>query len=155
MTFQILPLDPAPFSHLFGAGGAALETAGAIAYVADSKPGFPCRISLRDAEPGTRLYLVNHEHLRAASPYRSAHAIFVAEGAEAAQLEPGDVPEMIASRMVSVRAFDTGGMMLDAELVQGADVGATLGRLLRLDGAAEAHIHSATRGCYLARAIPI
>lgn len=153
MTFQILPLDPAAFLHLFGASAATLEAAGAIAYQVDEKPGFPCRVSLEDAAPGGRCLLVNYEHLAVATPYRSAHAIFVVEGAEAVQLAPGTVPEMIASRMVSVRAFDATGMMLHAELAQGTDVAATLERLLGLEGAAQAHIHSATRGCYMARAV--
>lgn len=155
MTFQILPLDPAPFSHLFGASDDALEAAGAIAYEVDAQPGFPCRVSLEDAAPGGRCLLVNYEHLAVATPFRSAHAIFVLDGAQAAEIAPGDVPQMISSRMVSVRAFDGGGMMLDAELSAGADVWAALTRLLRLDGAAQAHIHSAARGCYLARAVPI
>ena len=51
--------------------------------------------------------------------------------------------------------YDGQGMMLDAELVEGSYVGTTLERLLGLDGAAEAHIHSGARGCYLARAVPI
>lgn len=155
MTFQILPLDPAPFSHLSGCDAGALANLRVVPYEANSKPGFPCRVSLVDAEPGTRLFLINHEHLPAASPYRSAHAIFVAEGAQAAQIEPGAVPQMIASRMVSVRVFDGAGMMLDAELVDGKETAAALTRLLGLEGAAEAHIHSAARGCYLAKAISI
>lgn len=153
MTFQILPLPPSQFSHLFGADEAALEAAGAVPYVADSKPGFPCRISLEDAEPGERLLLVNYEHMTAATPYRSAHAIYVRDGARGAQVRPGEVPDMVASRLLSVRAFDASGMMLDAQVTEGSGAAQVFDRLLGLDGAAWLHVHSAARGCYLAKVV--
>lgn len=153
MSFQILPLDAAPFSHLFGASDAQLEAAGAIPYVADNKPGFPCRISLEDAQVGERCLLINHEHLVTASPYRSAHALFVRDGAKAADVAPDEVPDMIARRMLSMRAFDAGGMMLDAEVVDGKGAREVFERFLALEGADQLHIHSAARGCYLAKVI--
>lgn len=157
MTFQIQPLPASHFSHLSGASDAALEAAGAIVYVADSKPGFPCRVSLEDAEPGERLLLVNYEHMALPTPYRSAHAIFVREGALVgggqARPEPGEVPDMIASRMLSVRAFDASGMMLDAEATGGGEAGQVFERLLAVEGAAWLHVHSAARGCYLAKVV--
>jgi hypothetical protein len=36
--------------------------------------GFPCRVSLVDAEIGESVLLVNYEHLPAASPYRMRYA---------------------------------------------------------------------------------
>ena len=42
--------------------------------MADRKPGFPCRVSLVDAEIGESVLLVNYEHLPAASPYRMRYA---------------------------------------------------------------------------------
>lgn len=153
MTLQIQPLPASHFSHLNGASDAALRDAGAIAYVADSKPGFPCRVSLEDAEPGERLLLVNYEHMALPTPYRSAHAIFVREGAEPARPEPGEVPDMIASRMLSVRAFDASGMMLDAAVTDGSEAGQVFERLLALEGTAWLHVHSATRGCYMAKVV--
>ncbi len=81
MTFQILPLEASQISNLCGASDAQLEAAGAIVFVEDGAPGFPCRISLRNSLPGERLFLINFEHLTTTSPYRSSHAIFVGEGA--------------------------------------------------------------------------
>ena len=153
MSFQILALDPAPFLPLFGADEATLVAAGAVPCVADAKPGFPCRVSLQDAEPGTRLLLLNHTHLDCASPYRASHAIFVAEGAEQAQPAAGSVPEMIRSRLLSIRSFDKDAMMLDADVCAGDGAAELIDRLLEDEQAVEVHIHTARRGCLLARAV--
>ena len=50
----------------------------------DATPGYPDRIEMRDCVAGETVLLVNYEHLPVASPYRSAHAIFVREGAREA-----------------------------------------------------------------------
>src|ERR1700733_13388258 len=50
-------------------------------YIADKKPGYPCRVGLVDAEIGESLLLVNFAHLRSSSPYRSVGPIFVRESA--------------------------------------------------------------------------
>jgi hypothetical protein len=81
MSFVISGLAPGPFRHLFGLSDAMLAEVQVVRMIADAKPGFPCRITLEDAEPGEALLLVNYEHLPVATPYRSAHAIFVREGA--------------------------------------------------------------------------
>jgi hypothetical protein len=49
--------------------------------VADEKPGFPCRVTLVDAEIGESVFLLNFEHLPGLSPYRSVGPIFVRESA--------------------------------------------------------------------------
>ena len=79
------------------------------------------------------------------------HAIFVQDGAE--EVHPGvdEVPEVIASRMLSVRAFSEAGQMLDAAVVSGREAGPTFERLLAVPGAAYLHVHNAGRGCYAAR----
>jgi Protein of unknown function (DUF1203) len=149
--FQISPLPSSKFQHLFGLSDDKLRERGVVPAVADSKPGFPCRVSLRDAEPGTRLLLLNYEHQSAATPYRSAHAIYVADGAEEARLEPGEIPEQMRSRLLSVRAFSAEGMLIDADVTEGARVGELFARMLSNPGAAYLHAHYAKFGCYAAR----
>jgi hypothetical protein len=151
MSFQISSLASARFSHLFGKSEEELHAAGIIVKTADSKPGFPCRVTLRDAEPGTRLLLLNYEHQSAATPYRSSHAIFVIDGAKDASLEPGEIPEQLRSRLLSVRAFSEDGMILDANVVEGAEAADLFERMLRNKRAAYLHVHFAKFGCYAAR----
>ncbi|MBW8305096.1 MAG: DUF1203 domain-containing protein, partial [Brevundimonas sp.] len=127
MTFRIRPLPLAPVQRLFGMDDAALLRIGARRMVADAPHAAPCRVSLTDAEPGERLILFNHRHLDApASPYRSEGAIFVREAAVEAAPAPGEAPDMLRRRLLSVRAWDADWMMIDAVVVEGRDIAARL-----------------------------
>lgn len=151
MDFIVRGLPAENFRHLYGKGDSELKAQGVHPSIVDSKPGAPCRVSLTDLEPGARVLLLNYSHLDIDSPYRSAHAIYVADGAETARLEPGEVPEVIAVRaLVSVRAFDASGMMLDARLVNGPEAGPVFRDMLAGAGVAYLHTHTAARGCFLA-----
>ena len=68
MDFRISGLSVAPFAPLFGLSDAELAARNAVRRVCDAKPGFPCRVSLMDAEPGERVLLLHHEHQPAAPP---------------------------------------------------------------------------------------
>lgn len=151
MSFVISGLEPAPFRHLFGLSDAALAEQRVVRMTADAKPGFPCRVTLADAEPGEAMLLLNHEHLPVATPYRSAHAIFVREGAEAAARFEGLVPEVLSRRLLSVRAFDAAGMMTDADVIAGAELAALIARFFGDPAVAYLHVHNAKRGCFAAR----
>ena len=151
MSFRIRGLDPAPFLPLFALGDAELEERGARRMVADSKPGFPCRVTLEDAEPGERLILVNYEHQPADTPYRASHAIFVRESAREAYDRVGEVPPVLRPRLLSLRAFDLDHMMVDAGVVEGREVEGLIERLFGRPDTAYVHAHNAGRGCFAAR----
>ncbi len=151
MTFQISPLKRAAFAPLFDLSDAALRARGAVRRIADSKPGFPCRISLQDAEPGEAVILVHYEHQTADSPFRSAHAVYVRPNAAEAALQPGEVPKMLRLRPLSLRAFDAQGMMTGADLADGRAVEGVIETLLADPQAAYLHAHFAKPGCYAAR----
>lgn len=70
--FQIQPLSVAQFLPLFGVSDDVLKAHGIRAQIADKAPGFPCRVSLRDAEPGERVLLLNCEHQPADVPFRAS-----------------------------------------------------------------------------------
>ena len=151
MSFRITGLSPQPFRHLFGLSDEQLALHGARRYVAGTKPGFPDRIELRDAEPGETLILVNYVHQPADTPYRASHAIFVREGAESAYDRVNEVPDVLRVRPISLRAFDADDLMADADLVDGADVESAIERLFASPQIAYLHAHYAKRGCYAAR----
>ena len=144
-----LPLDP--FRDLFGLGEAELAARGVRRVVADAKPGFPCRISLEDAEPGEPLLLLNFEHQPADTPFRSRHAIFVREAARTTHDGVGTLPEQLRVRLLSLRAFDSEHMMVDAEVAEGREAEPVIERLLADPRTAYLHAHFARRGCYAAR----
>lgn len=150
MAFRIHALDAAEFSHLFGSSQEELAEFGARRVVADSKPGFPCRVSLQDAEIGESLLLLNYEHQPMPTPFRSSHAIYVREHASRAAPGINVVPDMFRHRLMSVRAFDAAGMMVDAEVVDGAELEMPVERMLANRDVDYLHLHNAVRGCYAA-----
>jgi Protein of unknown function (DUF1203) len=152
MTFQITALDHRRFTRLFELSDSELAENMAVRRTATAKPGFPCRVSLADAEVGEELILVNYEHQSSNSPYRAAHAIFVRKGVEQAQPAAGEVPEVFRGRALSLRAFSDQGMIVAADLTDGDNLGPALDRLLANPTTAYAHIHYAKFGCYAARA---
>ena len=151
MCFQISGLDVAQFSHLFGKDLEALAKSGVERMIVDNKPGYPCRVSLQDADIGETVLLMNYEHQPALSPYRSSHAIFVREWAGQAKPGRNEVPEMLRHRMISVRAFDSSGMMVDADIVDGRQLESMIDRMLAIESVSYLHLHNAKRGCYAAR----
>jgi len=88
---------------------------------------------------------------RSRPPYRSRHAIFVRDGAERAARFEDDVPEQLAVRLLSVRAFDAEGMMTDADVFEGADLAGRIGAFFADPAVAYLHVHNAKRGCFAAR----
>jgi hypothetical protein len=151
MAFQIHGLPAAPFQPLFALDDAALAGHRAVRRIADASPGYPCRVSLRDAEPGESLVLVNYEHHPTTSPFRASHAVYVREHAEPAALAVGEVPAMLRSRLLSLRAFDAAGMLVAADVVDGGELEPALETLVA--AAAYVHIHFAKPGCYAALAV--
>ena len=153
MSFRILSLPAEPFTPLFSPDADGLAQIGARRMVAEEPDSAPCRVSLRDAAPGEDLILLNHAHLTSPrTPYRASGPIFVRVGAAEAQPEPGEIPHVLAWRLLSARAYDLDGIMLDADVMQGDDLARRLDGWLADAAIDEVHIHSARRGCYLARA---
>jgi hypothetical protein len=151
MGYRISGLPLAEFEPLFGLDDEALKARNVSRVVADSKPGFPCRVTLEDAEPGETLLLLNHEHQAAATPYRSGHAIFVREAARSQAVLQNQVPPVLVTRLLSVRAFDRIGMMVDADCTEGAHLQPVIERLFADARTAYLHVHNAKRGCFAAR----
>ncbi|MCZ8325107.1 MAG: DUF1203 domain-containing protein [Sphingomonadaceae bacterium] len=151
MTYRITGLPRAAFSHLIGASEAELARHNAVRMTASRPQSAPCRITLVDAEPGETLILVNHVSHDVANPYRASHAIFVRETAEAAATYVDSVPPVFAPRILSLRAFDEQGMMIDALLTQPGEADDGIRQLLANPATAYIHAHNATRGCFSAR----
>lgn len=151
IPFRITGLPAAPFQPLFAMSDEELQAHHAKRYVVDHKPGYPDRIELRDAEVGERVILVNHEHLPDEGPYRSRHAIFVIEGATRSYDAVDRIPAVLRTRMLSLRAFDAAGMMVDAELVAGVDIESSIERFFADPAVQFLHGHYASRGCYACR----
>ena len=145
LTFAVRPL-PAPLPPLQSL------PAGARTMIVDEADAYPCRRCLRDAQPGETVVLLSYDPFvdGAETPYRQPGPIFVHAGPCA--YEPSeDVPDQLARRVLSVRSFGDDHLMLGGVVVQGADLGTTVDRLLGDDDVAYLHVHNAGPGCFAAR----
>ena len=151
MSYRITGLPAERFAHLFALSDEELAAEGAVRRIADERvPGYPCRVSLTDSQPGDELLLVNYEHHAVASPYRMRFAIYVRAG-ERTYDAVDQIPDQLRLRTLAVRAFDEDAMLVGWELVEGSELEAAIGRLLADARAAYLHVHFAAPGCYAAR----
>jgi hypothetical protein len=151
LDYIVKGLDPALFTHLHGAGDEALTKIGARRVRADAQPGHLCRLSLEDACVGEDLILLPFAHHVADSPYSASGPIFIRETALERAQHDNDLPEQLRIRLLSIRAYDAQGDMVDADVVEGAAADPVVRRLLERADVAFLHVHFARRGCYAAR----
>lgn len=150
-TFCISALPLSQFQPLFTLSDAELASRGMRRVVADEHPGFPCRVSLVDAQPGETLILLNHLHHDVDGPYRASGPIYVRERALPADLAPGEVPELLRRRLLSLRAYDAAGMLRAAEVLEGRELPALVAGMLADPAVSYLHAHNARPGCYNCR----
>jgi hypothetical protein len=150
MSFRVLGLSPDQFRPLFALPDAELHQLGARRVIADD-PSMPCRVSMEHAEVGEELLLLNFEHQPANTPYRATHAIYVRKAADRAFEAVDTVPEVLASRLLAIRAFDGQHMMIDAEVCEGTQAAEMFERFLANPRTSYLQVHNARRGCYAAR----
>ena len=151
MTYRISGLEPADFAALRGADEATLAAHNARRVVAANKPGFPCRVTLEDAEPGESLILLHHVSHDVATPFRSAYAIYVRETAEQAATFVDELPPVFANRPLAFRAFDAEGMLRSASLAGPGEADAAIRNLFDEPDIAYIDAHNAAHGCFAAR----
>jgi hypothetical protein len=150
MIFRFKGLSRAPFESLFGLNDEVLLEKGGRRVLADAKPGFPCRVTLEDAEPGESLLLVPYLHQPAHSPYRASGPIFIREK-PAVTFDGEDVPQVLRTRLLSVRAYDESGMMVAADVTEGDAIEPLLAQFFDQENVDNIHVHFAKRGCFACR----
>lgn len=125
-----------------------LEKIGAIRMTVDKKPGYPCRVSLEDAEIGEEVILLTYQHHKTNSPYQSNGPIFVRKIAKTATLDINEIPKMLNHRLLSVRGFDKKGIMKEATVTEGHTLREMLNKIFDNQEISYVHIHNAKPGCY-------
>lgn len=149
MTYRITGLNPAPYQPLFGFSDEDLARQGIVRMTVTKKPSFPCRVSLIDREIGESVLLLNHVSHDVENPYRSTHAIFIANSQQGEFVD--EVPPVFENRILSLRGFDAKGMMADAVLAQPGESDALIRRMFENPEIQMIHAHNAARGCFSAR----
>lgn len=151
MSFIITGLSPEEFQSLYDLPAAALAARGVVRRIADQRPGYPCRITLEDAAPGERVLLLNYENHKAPTPYRSAYAIYVREGASEARTFIDEIPPALRGRPLALRHFDRQGMLIGASLVMDGAVGEAIVSAFEEPATDYIDAHNAAHGCFAAR----
>ena len=150
MAFRYTGLDAGLFRNLFRLSDTELAARGIRRVIADAKPGFPCRVSLEEAEPGESLLLLPFEHQPVASPYRASGPIYVRQVASTTY-DGTHLPPVFLHRLLSVRAYNRDGLMVEADTVEGPQAETVFARMLAREDAVYLHVHNAKPGCYAAR----
>ena len=147
-SFRIVGLSAAQFEPLFSLTEEELAARGARRLIADAKPGFPCRVGLADAEIGETVLLLPFTHHDVDSPYRASGPIFVRQNAKEPDLAVGEIPAVVSSRTMSVRAYDENSMMLGGDVVAGSELKQHIEKLFADPKVEYLHLHNAGAGCY-------
>ena len=150
-SFQLTGLPARAFAPLFSLSDTELAAINARRVIADGKPGFPCRISMADADIGDELLLLPYEHQPAATPYRASGPIFVRRDVAEKHLSAGELPAYVTSRRISLRAFGTDHEIIDAEVCDGDKLKDGILKAFADPQVDYLHLHHAGRGCYFCR----
>ena len=151
MPFQFHALAYSQFEPLFSMSDGDLEKVRATKMVADGKPGYPCRVSLTEADIGETVILINYVHQPANTPFQSSHAIYVRENAEQAVPGIGIVPEMFINRLISIRAFNNRHYIVNADVIDGSRLRYIIPTIFQDLKVTYLHLHNAKLGCFLAQ----
>jgi len=116
--------------------------------VVEKSPGFPCRVSLEDAQVGEEVLLINYQHHKADSAYQSNGPIFVRRNAAESEMAPNQIPPILQDRNLSIRGYNQQGKMVDAIVVHGSGVKQALHKLFDDGNIDYLHIHNAGPGCF-------
>jgi hypothetical protein len=94
--------------------------------------------------------LTHFEHHPVDSAFRSSYAIYVREGEQTFDAVD-HVPDQLRRRLLAVRAFDEAGMLIGADVAEGAALEPLIENLFADREARYLHVHFAKAGCYAAK----
>ena len=142
INFKISAIEN-KYNHLFDLTKEELIEKGAVIMIVDEKPGFPCRVTLEDAEIGEEIVLFPFQHHKTNSPYQSSGPIFMRKNAIKVELEINEIPEMLSKRLQSLRVYDENGMMIDAKTLEGKEIRNEIESIFRNEKTSYIQIHNA------------
>lgn len=116
---------------------------------------YPCRHCLEEARKGSGVLLVSYRPLDRETPFAGRGPIFLCDEPCAPFSLSNVVPEIVATRRVNYRAYDSSGKMLyrHSRLAEVGEAHLHIGEMLADEEVAEVHAHTALHGCYLCRFI--
>src|SRR5437870_6892912 len=106
-SFRVVPIPQAVADRIRetrkdGHGNTGIEPTRA-----DAPRGFPCRVCLEEAKVGEEVLLFSYSPFERPVPYRSVGPVFVHARSCAPYGPRASVPELMRSRLISLRAYDS------------------------------------------------
>lgn len=148
MNYKIKALNYQEFEPLFELSDAELEKLSIKRMTVDEKPGYPCRVSLEDAEIGEEVLLLPYEFHITNSPYQAKGPIFVRKAASTKELDKNEIPVMLNHRLLSFRGYDKNGLMKEALTEKGINTNSAIEKIFENTEIEYIHIHNSSPGCY-------
>ncbi len=148
MAFKIKALNHEEFAPFFELPDTELEKQGIRRMIVNEKPGYPCRVSLEDAEIGEEVILISHQFHKTSSPYQSQGPIFIRKGIRTKELENNEIPIMLNHRLLSFRGYDKNGFMKEATTEKGINTRKVIDQIFENSDIEYIHIHNSSPGCY-------
>jgi len=151
--FRCVPIDPAIAARFRATG---IDDGGNHLRRMPADHLSPCRVCLRDAAVGEAVLLGSYHLPRPRGIYWTPSPIFVHAAPCAPFAATGTIPEIVRSRLVSVRAYDAEDQCLYdlGHAGDGEGIDAPLSRALADPRTAFVNIHTAKPGCLLCRVEP-
>ncbi|WP_281560550.1 DUF1203 domain-containing protein [Thalassomonas sp. RHCl1] len=148
IDFQIIPVDIEAFQPVLSLAPEALASAHAKVLDVDEHPGYPCRVSLIEAKVGEQVLVLPYNHHDVDSPYRASGPVFVRLNAQTHLPAINEIPEVVQHRLLSLRAYNSEHMMIDAIVIPGRELKAAIETMFAREQVNYLHIHNANPGCF-------
>ncbi|WP_210330290.1 DUF1203 domain-containing protein [Aliikangiella sp. G2MR2-5] len=149
--FKVSGLDSSLFDSLMNMSDEELAELNACWLTADSYPGYPCRVSLQDIKKGEKVLALNYQHHDVKSPYRASGPIFVGKHSRPVEWSENQIPDVMVSRLLSLRGYDKNGDMQEACVTQGEALTGDIIKILSNPQIAYIHAHNTIPGCFACR----
>ncbi|HYW17016.1 MAG TPA: DUF1203 domain-containing protein [Allosphingosinicella sp.] len=153
MTYKIEGLPRETYAALLGLDDRELAGRNARRVTAGSRPGFPCRVTLEDAEQGESVLLFNYVSHDVPTPFRSAYAVYVRESAAGSACYVDEPPPVFMGRALGLRGFDAEGMLRGALLALPGEADSKIRALFERPEIETIHAHNAAAGCFAAKIV--
>jgi hypothetical protein len=146
-NFKIAAIDN-NFNQLFNLSDEVLEEMSILKMIVDEKPGYPCRVTLEDAEIGEEVLLLSFEYHETQSPYKASGPIFIRKNSEKVSLKENEIPEMLFQRQQTLRMYDNNGIMIDAKSPKSINIRKEIELGFSNINVSYIQIHNTNPGCY-------
>ncbi|MBL4643488.1 MAG: DUF1203 domain-containing protein [Flavobacteriaceae bacterium] len=136
------------YNPLFELTSEELSEKNMVKMLVDANPGFPCRVSLEDAEIGEKVLLLPLEYHKTTSPYKASGPVFIRKNAVKVDLAVNEIPAMLYKRQQTLRVYNTNGMMIAAKSPSADALRNEIETLLKNPKASYIQVHNTNPGCY-------